>query len=123
MCFIDIDLNETTEFHIEKMVKAKKEHRCIECKQLIHKGEVYEVVTLKYRGDSIFSCKTCSSCKEVRDVFCCSWYYGMVWELIIENIQEADINLGCLDNLSKEAVNKFLIFYEKYLEENDHGTE
>lgn len=46
-------------------IKARKEHKCDTCKKVISVGEEHEKAT--YKGDYIFSWRTCDRCKEYVD--------------------------------------------------------
>lgn len=117
-CLVDVVDDYFAEFYQDRTPKAKKEHRCGECGSIVKIGESYEYAVIK--GDDFYYAKTCLICKEIRDQFCCSWYYGMVWEDIMEEIDnQGDLNIGCLDGLSKEAVDKFLKFYSKRFEDDE----
>lgn len=54
---------------------SRTEHVCVECGEVIQKGEKYEHVRGLWDGywDTI---KTCWPCKLIRDSFCSSWSYG-----------------------------------------------
>lgn len=114
MCFVEVDLDCSCEFGTEKIVEAAKPHKCGECGAIIRIGEKYETYAGKSDG-SFFTAKTCLPCKEVRDLFCCSWYYGDVWESIMETISDTDVNLGCLDNLSHAARCKFVSRWDAWM--------
>jgi hypothetical protein len=93
---------------------AKKHHRCGECGHDIQPGEKYE----RYVAiglDGFFTAKTCSLCVEVRDCFCCSYYFGRVYEHIHDNVW--DLKIGALDSLTKPARDKF--FENVDLQETD----
>ena len=59
-----------------KWVVARKEHICVECGEIIAKGEKY----MYERGvwDGRFEAyHTCEACKYIRDdVYCGAWIYG-----------------------------------------------
>lgn len=67
------------EFLTEKIVKARKEHKCCECGEKINKGEQYEKVIGKW-DSGIDTIKTCLVCKTIREDLFCSWNYGMLKE-------------------------------------------
>ena len=80
-----------------KMVKARKNHKCCECGRVIEKGEKYEYCVAVWDGD-LRTFKTCHGCKIIRDeLFCDGWAYGEVWRDIWENI--ADIAVSCFSDL------------------------
>ena len=71
-----------------KMVKARKNHKCCECGRKIEKGEIYEYYVAVWDGD-LGTFKTCKGCKIIRDeLFCGGWTYGEIWAEIWENIAE-----------------------------------
>ena len=118
-CLVDVaEFDTLHSFYKCKTIKARKEHRCSECRSLIKIGELYEYEVIK--GDDFYYVNTCLACKEIRDRFCCSWYYEMIWEHIMDEIDnQEDFDIGCLDGLSKAAIDKFLVFYEKRFEESE----
>jgi hypothetical protein len=108
VCFIEVDTDPVS-FSKTVIVKAKKQHLCGECGAIIKPGEKYEYSVIK--SDDMGYFKTCLPCAEIRDAFCCTWIYESVWDIILEEISYVNLDIGCLDGLSKEAVSKFL---EKY---------
>ena len=102
-CLVDPDVDHS-EFLSQKMFKARKPHKCCECRKEIPPGAMYEVYVGKQYG-KVFGEKTCSVCVEIRDRFCCNWEFGRIWELISDALEwEDDLNLGCLDGLSLAAI-------------------
>jgi len=65
----------------EKMVTARKEHKCCECGEAIKPGEKYEKATGVWDGkwDTF---KTCFLCVRVRNAYCCTWEYGGLRETL-----------------------------------------
>ena len=57
------------EFYTEKMVKARKQHRCHICGCEISIGEVYSRESGKYDGAFFDRC-TCGDCYNHRDEYC-----------------------------------------------------
>jgi hypothetical protein len=49
MCFIEPDGQ--YDFHTEKLVRARKPHKCIECEIPIHIGELHWIETYKWEGE------------------------------------------------------------------------
>lgn len=49
--------------------KARKPHRCCECRGVIPKGERYFKHLCCYRGDGWFTFKNCFVCEEIRESF------------------------------------------------------
>lgn len=53
------------ELYSEKMVKARKSHKCCECRNLIHKGETYQLAKGLWDG-SFSAYRTCAACATIR---------------------------------------------------------
>lgn len=102
MCFIENgDIRDAPVVFRERMVRAKGRYLCCECGGLIEPADTYENATGKW--DGVFSTfRTCNICVQIRNEFCCSWFYGSVWEAIIDS----ELDLGCLERLSHAAIIK-----------------
>ena len=74
-CDCSCDHGEYPEFYSEKIVKAKKEHKCCECREIIPKGQKYHRASGKWDGE-MRSYKTCLPCMRIRDDYC---KYGFVF--------------------------------------------
>ena len=66
------------EFATDKIVTARKQHKCDECNRTIEKGERYERVTGKWDGE-FYTFRTCSDCLSLRKTFFCTWRYEELW--------------------------------------------
>lgn len=81
----------------ERIVVARKEHRCNECHEVIPKGSRYEHVRGLWEG-YWETWKTCIPCRNVRNsLFSCGFSYGMIWEDVREAFQ-ADLPYGEKDD-------------------------
>lgn len=84
MCMFDN--SEMAEVLTQKDVRARKEHRCYECRRTIAKGEQYRYETYLADG-SISNLKTCRHCLRVRE-----WLLrecgGFLCEAMLEDIEE-----------------------------------
>lgn len=60
-------------------VKARKEHRCGECKGTIAVGEEYERVTGKWDG-KMRTYATCDKCRELRAKVTANFRTSLDWE-------------------------------------------
>jgi hypothetical protein len=84
-CCFEADLDIEPLFHVVSVRKARKPHRCCECKCEIKPGDKYERATGKWDG-RIDTFKTCIPCQRIRDDLCCSFEYGglrdVVWEYL-----------------------------------------
>lgn len=84
--------------------KARKGHRCCECRETITPGTEYEYVSGIWDGRPE-SFKTCLSCVEIRNHFGCEgWIIGQLWD-DLENNFFPDMKAGgpCMEGLSPEA--------------------
>ncbi len=111
-CFcIDVDVHDPADMIREESRRARKEHRCGECRKPIRKGDTYHYEFIGYDGE-VSAHKTCSICKEIRDLlFCSGWEYGGVWASIRDYLESAHDSsvLDCaLAKLSKPALDAYL---------------
>jgi len=68
-CNCSVDVDEMAEFCNEFYPKARKEHICCECREVIKKGQKYQLFTGKWEGEfGIF--KTCMAYAEIRKHYC-----------------------------------------------------
>jgi hypothetical protein len=97
-----------SEFFDQKVVTARKPHKCYECGGDIEKGHKYERTSGKWDGRMEVYC-TCLLCKEIRDHFSCSEGYilGELWEQLQEYFYP-DMKAGgpCMEGLSPQAKDK-----------------
>ena len=78
----------------EKMVKARKEHKCCECHEPIKPGNIYELVKGLWQGDW-GTYKTCRVCAQIRkDFMSCGWIYGGLWEALRDSLAEKNEETG-----------------------------
>lgn len=90
MCMIDL-ADESYVIHNARMIVARKEHRCGECRRTIAVGEIYEYVTALAPGNSWDRWKTCEHCVWARQWLrneCNGWLYEMVYEDLKEHWDE-----------------------------------
>ena len=80
MCSCDYD-GESPEFFNKQELKARKEHRCCECSELIHIGEKYEYIVGKWDGEFDYF-HTCLICARIRGDYCAP--FGNLWEELVE---------------------------------------
>lgn len=89
-CYCDYDPPSVWSLAIHK---ARKAHKCCECRKPIAPGERYEYVWGIWDG-SAGTYKTCERCLDLRQwvrnsVPCFCWYYGDMVENAMEAIDEA----------------------------------
>ena len=81
-----LDCDGMAEFYSVTNPKARKDHKCCECRRVIPKGTQYERSSGKYDGD-IYSEATCLDCADIRSVFACGEVppaYGGLWREIYD---------------------------------------
>jgi len=104
-CQITVDSTdgEVSAFYNAKIVTARKEYTCVECKKAILPGQQYERAIGKWCG-RIETVRTCGICLEVRREFFCTWVHGCMWADFEVAVEEEDFDLSHLDKLSKAAI-------------------
>lgn len=80
-CSCDFDYDWIAEVHREKVVTARKEHKCIECSETIKVREKYHYIFQIGDGD-IHQAHVCVPCERIRADFCAP--YHMLREMIQE---------------------------------------
>jgi hypothetical protein len=77
---------EPCEFTSQRIVKARKPHKCTECVRAIEPGEHYENTAYRFEG-GFFVNKTCQHCLVARQ-----WLlhecHGFVWSEVEEDLRE-----------------------------------
>jgi hypothetical protein len=95
------DYDGSPEFENVREVKARKAHKCVECRSVIAAGETYERVAGKFEGR--FYCNaTCNACSEIRNAFeNQDGAYSTVGELWQEMREQfSDVTTACFDQLT-----------------------
>lgn len=113
VCVLDCD-GDGPSFCSEKVVKARKQHTCCECREKILPGQKYESCTGKWEGD-MRTYKTCLLCVEIRNKFSCGngWMFEGVWESIREGLFDR-MTTGCLAGLSMAAKGKLVDAWRRW---------
>lgn len=83
-CITDADYAEGPELYEEKIITARKQHKCCECSGVIEPGKKYHYVRGLWEG-SFETFKTCMPCKTIRDEYCC---WGFIFGELSETIYE-----------------------------------
>ncbi|MCB6610211.1 hypothetical protein V3C10_04215 [[Clostridium] symbiosum] len=77
-----------SDFNNQKIVIARKEHKCEFCKKLIQPGQKYSYETGVYDGD-FYTRKLCPECFGMLNKFCKANGYGeFSWDWITEWLQD-----------------------------------
>jgi hypothetical protein len=65
------------------MPKARKDHKCCECGDIIKKGDIYEYVSGKWEGE-FDTYKTCMICSRIRKDYCApfGWLRDDLWDCL-----------------------------------------
>lgn len=94
---------EPAEFCDIRKFKAKKVHKCNECRGNIEIGSVYERMVGKWEGN-FETFKTCEHCLSIVKVFFCGVRaVSMIEEDLLMHFKENEISVCCLNGLTKEA--------------------
>lgn len=113
---IYVDIDGTPDFYHTEIRKARKPHKCGECKKIISPGQEYEYVVGKWDG-CFDKHKTCMVCKEVRGAFfCLRWTFGDVWQDFREHLSEmhGSISEDCILDLTPKARDLVFEAIEEY---------
>lgn len=120
---IYVDVDEEAALYRSKMQRARKVHRCDECRRPIVRGEEYEHTTICFEG-----CwnrhKTCVDCVSIRKAFFChGWEFNRIWEYLNEHIQATDgqISSDCLLALTPSAREDVLDRIDAYWAQTNKG--
>lgn len=120
---LDMDYDGANEFYAEKVVTARKPHKCCECGDVIPVGAQYERVAGKSEG-SFWTSRSCLLCREIRRSFCCGgWVFGELWDSVREGLFPVWKESGPWDCLAKldtdEARTKINTEYREWNHDND----
>lgn len=98
---LDHDYDGFNEFYSDRLVTARKPHKCCECGGAIGSGQRYQRASGKNDGN-LWTEATCAVCAEIRAAFVCgTWIFGELWESIRETMFPIWETLGPLDCLAK----------------------
>lgn len=103
-CKVNCDVDDYSTMLSDKIVKARKFHKCGECCRAIEPGEKYRREVTLYDG-RIDSCVTCLDCNSIRNQFFISFYWGQILEMFDEFVREVDgeIPEKCISGLTPAA--------------------
>ena len=123
---LSMDYDATNEFYAEKVVTARKPHKCCECGDVIATGTQYERASGKADG-AIFTAHSCLPCREIRRAFCCGgWVFEELWESVREELFPVWKKSGPWDCLAKldteDARAKINAEYREWNQDSDDAT-
>jgi hypothetical protein len=97
---LDHDYQDDNVCYRDRVVTARKTHKCCECGTEIPRGARYELAEGK--SDVFWAEKTCLPCREIREAFVCgSFEFGRLWESIEEEMFPVWDTRGPIDCLAK----------------------
>ncbi|MHC1701464.1 MAG: hypothetical protein AB9900_10855 [Humidesulfovibrio sp.] len=118
MCECDHDAL-SPEFFEERKHKARKAHKCSDCRNTIQPGEVYTLIACKY--DGVFEAfKMCQGCEQVRGMFTCA-PVGDLKRAVFEELSEGEGDLPLLD-LGMAGAAKLQEFIDSWEERHGDGV-
>lgn len=80
------DLDECCTILNKSKPKARKRHRCTECRRIIEPGETYLRETTVFDG-KVETWKTCIDCKSIRDnLFSGGFFYGEIKYMLRDHV-------------------------------------
>lgn len=99
----------SSEFYNSRICRAKKSHKCGECRREIISGQEYEYASGKFDND-FFTFKTCADCTSIRDAFNCSQsvMHGELWQEMGDyGFQQ--MTTGCLNKVETASAKAYLV--------------
>jgi len=113
-CMIDVDHDESYSTISDKIVKARKQYRCGECRADILPGEQHECYKGAFDG-KIHTHRTCLTCVGIRKKIMCGWTFDFVYDDIHDAIDEnpklADCILMNVTRVEFEKLREHVIFF------------
>jgi hypothetical protein len=103
--YVDANFDGQVNILTEKTRKAKKLHKCGECRRDILPGEHYEYIAGIWEG-ALTVHKTCPECVSIRNTFFCDgWIYEEVINDLYQHIMDADgaVSSEAMENLTPKA--------------------
>lgn len=90
----------------EKVVKARKSHRCCECGRLINVGNHYQKACGKWGGD-FGEFHTCMDCLNIREAFRCGggFLFGQLWDSLHEF--RNDVTAACVAKIKTVSAKQY----------------
>ena len=111
------DFDERIDYIRNKEVTASKDFKCVECGCTISKDSKVEVVIMgQLKSGKYDHYFTCEDCLSMRIGLFCSYYIGMIWDTLYEEIDSADgaIKFDALPKMTKIARDKVCDLLEEY---------
>lgn len=111
VCISGAPIDGYVQMYTCEFVKARKEHRCVECERIIVRGSEYQRISFLWEG-KFETHHTCSDCAEIRSAFDCSEadeaiQFGELWQSMREVFW--DLTTGCLQKLETASAKEYLM--------------
>jgi hypothetical protein len=99
-----------------KIRKARKDHKCVECREVIAAESKYEYTSGIWDGRAS-TYKTCLACVEIRNHFSYDgWVFGLLWSDMEENFfPDMKASAPCMDGLSPAAKDRLFTLRNAWL--------
>ena len=95
-CSYDLTSSEECEILFYKKFVVRREHTCVECEQVIKKGDTCWGILLQCDDLTRYSYRICLVCGEISNYFCAD--VGNLWHEIQYALEEEEIDI-CLETL------------------------
>lgn len=96
-CCIDTGDDVAAIYSRRDIKRARKAHRCCECRRVIPRGAPYRYETVLFEGrwDSYHTCTLCAAIRD--DRFTCGWTWAGLWEDLRYCLEDQFV-CGCEDD-------------------------
>ncbi len=110
VCIGGGDFDGVMEMFDAKITRARKEHRCIECRRVILKGSDYERISGKWEGEFSTS-HTCLDCMNIRDGLSCGegMSIGELWTEVSECEVFERMTTACLAKIPTASAKSYML--------------
>ena len=100
---------EAAEFYDSRIVRARRDHACYECRRVIVAGATYERITGKWDGEFL-SHAFCADCSDISSSLSCDGTreFGNLWGEIEDYVFPA-LTTGCLAKLQTASAKAYLL--------------
>ena len=108
VCIGGYDFDGYIEMFEQKVIRARKEHKCNECRRVISKGAECERTSGKWEGE--FSTDhTCMDCVNIREAFRCDepMALGMLWADI--DAVFGEVTTGCVARIETASAKAYFM--------------
>jgi hypothetical protein len=116
-CGVGYEAEGYHEFFEARIVTARKQHVCCECRKAIRIRDKYEYTAMKYDGD-FSSSKTCLPCADVREAYTCDGsgvQYGEFWQEMREHVFPDFRMAGeCWDKCSADGKQHLVAMWKRW---------